>query len=972
MKNKLLLATLALPLAFGACTNDDFETASQPQGANGELVEVGPGFAISASKGGNEAATRGQWIEAQNGTRKFLNYAWWPNYVYNEGTSSYDAVRDEIGLCWVGQSVGTNVYTNYRFQHAGWLNEDETTAEIDPCDNSIVNGYELKNDLSWYNDNRYKLKDEDKLSNALDLLKGQYKAEGNQYLAAINNQNRNLNSAFFRTPSETLFKGDYIAYLPFTPEMTEAGAVLAHSPKDVTVVLDETAETANGNKQLKYAHLGSDMFMYAYAPGLVGGTQASNFAFKHLSGLIRVKAKADFSRWNNPGDEGLSGITSITLVDAAGKFVTEVGLDASKIVAEGNSASTGTALYVPGTEKYTNMLTAHIDNNNSNVVQNQTSEISIYIPALPTTTGQVSIVLYNHDLKLSAVYELNASSIQVKPGQVTTIDMGMIDIEDFTEKVATTEKALYQMIGIKGDADNGDIIRLMGDIELGTLKGVKKNDGDNSGTSLDKSWIVDKAVTLNGGKIVVPADFTWYVDNSATINSDIEIENKGCCKNNNGKLQIGKERNSLKVALNGTVDNYGDIDFVVPATTTIATKNVTTITGKLNNHETLVPETGKTNYATITINTLTQVDLKGATVVNDAEFTINAVGDNSSNEDGLLNLDNNASITNNYYLTNAGNINNNGGKLVNEKDGWIIDRISATFGVTPPVNNGGQYVCEVNGQSRLNYALKKSLTTRVRFIGLGAQAAATAKSNMAEDLYKVGEVNRAKGQTYGDVNYNYAAYDISGINKPNIDFEVATQDYDEKNAIRLYSKSDEGLDVTIGRLIITSGRLDVPNFVKYDYTLKAYVDAVFNIKSITVDGENAYSSKLQVKNINVTGNVDVLQMNDKNQALTIGGINDANTKSYELTNVKVGGNFVVGSTEKGEVAGVAFNNNNTTDIKGNFSLYENATCDIKVATSTSVDNWAAEVWTSGLSVDQGTWANGSKVKVGEHPLWEAE
>ena len=117
MKNKLLLATLALPLAFGACTNDDFETVSQPQGANGELVEVGPGFAISASKGGNEAATRGQWIEAANG----LNYAWWPNYVYNDKKTpaGYDAVRDEIGLCWVGQSVGTNVYTNYRFQHAG-------------------------------------------------------------------------------------------------------------------------------------------------------------------------------------------------------------------------------------------------------------------------------------------------------------------------------------------------------------------------------------------------------------------------------------------------------------------------------------------------------------------------------------------------------------------------------------------------------------------------------------------------------------------------------------------------------------------------------------------------------------------------------------------------------------------------------------------------------------------------------------
>ena len=973
MKNKFLLATLALPLAFGACTNDDFETASQNQSANGELVEVGPGFAISANKTGGDATTKGMWIEAQNGTQKILNYAWWPNYVYDEQNRQYDAVRDEIGLCWVGQSVGTNVYTNYRFQHAGWLNEDETTAEIDPCEpHEILNGYELKDDLSWDSD-RYNLTDDNKLTNALNLLDAQnkYKAEGNQYLATIDGQSRNLNSAFFRTPSETLFKGDYIAYLPFTPEMTEAGAVLAHSPKNVTVVLDETA---NGNKQLKYAHLGSDMFMYAYAPGLVGGTQASNFSFKHLSGLIRVKAKADFSRWNSPGDEGLSGITSITLVDAAGKFVTEVGLDASKIVAEGNSASTGTALYVPGTEKYTNMLTAHIDNNNSNVVQNQTSEISIYIPALPTTTGQVSIVLYNHDLKLSAVYELNASSIQVKPGQVTTIDMGMIDIEDFTEKVATTEKALYQMIGIKGDANNGDIIRLMGDIELGTLKGVKKNDGDNSGASLDKSWIVDKAVTLNGGKVVVPADFTWYVDNSATINSDIEIENKGCCKTDNGKLQIGKERNSLKVALNGTVDNYGDIDFVVPATTTIATKNVTTITGKLNNHETLVPETGKTNYATITINPLTQVDLKGATVVNDAEFTINAKGNNASDNDGLLNLDSNASITNNYYLTNAGNINNNGGKLVNEKDGWIIDRISAAFGVTQPVNNGGQYVCEVNGQTRLNDALAKSLTTRVRFISNDAQNNAVT-GDMAKALYTNVDASNYGG--YGNtVGYNKAAYDISGLQAPNIDFEIAaktTNGY-ATDVIRLYSKDGSasegaGSDVKIGKLILTSGWLDVPNFTKFNG--KVYEDATFEMESIEVNGEEVQESKLQGKIITVNGDIKVLKMKgESDDILTIGGIVQSGTNgSYELTKLKVGGNFVVGSTEKEDKAAVAFNNNNTTDVKGSFSLYKNGTCDIKVATSTGIDNQVAKVWASSLPIDEGKWANSSKVSIGEHPLW---
>lgn len=981
MKTKLYFAALALPLAFGACTNDDFETVSPNQDANGELVEVGPGFAISASKGGNDAATRGMWTEVQNGTNKTLNYAWWPNFVYDEKNKNYKAVRDEIGLCWVGQSVGTNVYTNYRFQHAGWLNEDETTAEINPCDPyNIENGYDLEVP-AWdeTTPNRFELKDNDAFSrNALKLLEGTFKEEGRQYLSkdAIQGQyaeeanKLNLNSAFFRTETETLFKGDYIAYLPFTPEMTEAGAILAHSPKEVTVAFEEDATKGSYNANVKYQHLGADMFMYAYAPGLVGGTQASNFSFKHLSGLIRVTASGN---WSNPG--GLSGVTSVTLVDEDGKFITEVGLDAAKIVAEGNGVSTGSALYV-GTPEYTNMLTANIDNYKSNVPQGPDKKLCLYIPALPTKTGNLKVVLYNHDTKMSAVYE--HAPIEVVPGKVADVEIKeTVEAKDFESRVVTTEKALYQMIGIGGDAKAGEVIKLLGDIKLGTLKGVRKNTGDGSGDGLEKSWIVDEAVTLKGGKVIVPAEFTWYVDANATIDSDLEIENRGCCKMKNGLLQIGKEMNSLKVALNGTIDNYGDIKFMVKTGANTQTKNVTTITGKLNNHETLVPETGKTNYANITINPLTEVNLEGATVVNDAEFTIEAEGENASDNDGLLTLDKNASITNNYYLTNAGNI-NNGGKINNEAEGWIIDRISSQFGLNPVVNNGGQYVCEVNGQTRLDRALSakmEKLTTRVRIIGFSNEMGATKDTDMAKDLYDAKDANFAKGAKYGDETYANAAFDISGINRPNVDFEIDKRTYTEGEAIRLYSKSGNsnegaGQDVKIGKLIITKGSLDVPNFVKWDG--KKYVDATFEVKSIIVDGEKAYASQLQGKNITVNQNVEVLQMKDEKQALTFGGIKVGTSKTYELTNVKVGGNYIVGSNEKKEVAGTAFNNNNTTDIKGSFSLYENGSCDIKVATATGIDNWGAYVSASGLAIDLGKWLNGNKIVTGEHPLWDAK
>lgn len=935
MKTKLYFAALALPLAFGACTNDDFETVSPNQGADGELVEVGPGFAISASKGGNDAATRGQWIH----TGSTLNYAWWPNYVYDEKDKKYEAVRDEIGLCWVGQSVGTNVYTNYRFQHAGWLNEDETTAEIDACEPyEIENGYELKGNLSWDNNKYNLLKDENSLeTTALDLLKGKYNEESNQYVAKVGGENRNLNSAFFRTPSETLFKGDYIAYLPFTPEMTEAGAVLAHSPKEVTVAYDEVGDDAN--KSLKFSHLGSEMFMYAYAPGLVGGTQASNFSFKHLSGLIQIKARGNFSYWDGGNNaNGNSGVTSVTIVDSEGKFITEVGLDASKIVAEGNGASTGSALYVPGTAKYTNMLTANIDNYNSKIPQGNNEELSIVIPALPTKTGALKVVIYNHDLKLSAVYDYPA--IEVKPGIPVTIDLKTIRIEDFTERIVTTEKALYQLTNsVDGTAVTGNKITLLGDIELGTF--------DKDG------WTMGRNVTIEGGKIIVPKNYQWRIGSDVTINSDLEIENGGCC-DENGVLEIGKNRSSLKVALNGAIDNYGDINFLAANSATTDKKNVTTITGKLNNHETLVPETGKTKYANITINPLTQVNLEGATVTNDANIEIKAVGDNSSAEDGQLELDRNASITNNHNFANAGNVNSNGGKLQNEAEGWIIDRISSQWGETQPVNNGGQYVCEVNGQGRLTYALDiQELTTRVRFISLDAQPS-----------------HGTGGATYDGKNYTKAPFDLTGVKKPNIDFEIGKVVAESGEAIRFYTNDVEmkGEDVEIGDLIITSGSLDIMNFTKYDATTKKYVNATLKVKDIIVDGEKAYSSKLTNNLIEVSGNVKVKNM-AKGHKVTFGGIAVTNGV-YALSELRIGGDFTVGSTDKSEKAAIEFNNNNRTDMKGNFSLYKNASCDIKVATSTSIDNWAAEVWASAIAVNEGTWANNTRVKVGSHPLFK--
>lgn len=487
MKTKSLLTALALPLIFGACSNDEFLATTEQPAQNGDLVEVGPNFVIAGVKG-DDAATRGQWVENDNQ----LNFLWIPKQNTNE------AILDKIGICWIGNAASDNVYTNYEFIHNGWLAKNETAAKVDPCNGYITNGYNLYN--VSYGSNQ--LKNEDSSGSSDTDLVGAISDGKFINITATTENNKtgdyNLASAFFRTSAQTLFKGSYIAYSPFNAEFVESGPVVATSPA-----------TFNVNMNDKYAHLGDAMFAYGYAPNLVGGQMASAFSFKNLSGLIRVRLSG-----------ALTDVTSVALYDESGKFITSVGLSAQKIMNEGAN-STGTALYVNGTAKYTNMLTAEVENM-------PTNKADVFFSALPTTTGALKVVLYNGDAssdKLAAVYD--AEAITVKPGMLTNIEVTGVEAKDFNKRIATSEEALKAMV------EDNETVTLLGDIEL------------------TGSWNLDKDVTIEGGKIIVPSanssQTVWTISGDATIKSAIEIENAGCCDKYAGKLALGLNAGKAKL-----------------------------------------------------------------------------------------------------------------------------------------------------------------------------------------------------------------------------------------------------------------------------------------------------------------------------------------------------------------------------------------------------------------------------------------
>lgn len=859
MKTKLFLTALALPLVFGACSNDELISTNTPV-QNGELVEVGPNFVISANKGGNNSSTRAAWEKEDN----FLNFLWKP-VVGANGTT---AILDRVGLCWVGNSISDNVYTNYEFVHAGWLAKDESAADVDPCSGLVKNGYNFY-DMAF---NSRKLDNVDGVTTDNNILDVVNYVDGVPYAsitaATTGNKtgNYNLKSAFFKTSSQTMFGGNYIAYSPFNKDFKDQGHIQATSP------VEFSANLATGQE---FAHLGEAMFAYGYAPQLVGGTRASDFSFNNLSGLIRVRVTGS-----------MSDVTAVALVDADNKFISKVGLDAQKIA----SGATGTQLYVANEKETTNMLTA-------TVIGGGATGGDVYFSALPTTTGALKVVLYNGTTKKSAVYDVDP--ITVVEGNVAKIDL-TIDAVNFNKNVAINQIALAAMID-----DGTSPITLLGDIKLAS------------------TLIVSKAVTINGGRIIVPANdasmLELQVTANATINSAIFIENKGCCANNPGKLTVGVATGNVKATLGGVVDNYGEIEFVEGAGVTI--KNVTTVTGVINNHAEYIIGQDDTLYGSILIEKLSTVELK-ANAQNDGIIII--VGTGANDTDGTLNVSLGVKVTNAYEMTNAGNINNNG-VIANTAKGWFIDKIGSQFGYNQFDNSAkGQYVCEVNGQNRLNAALSTAYpTTRVRFVDNAATPTATT------------------GQ-----------YDFKGVDKADIDFEIAMAASDD--IVKFISTANPSANVTIKNLIITSGELQV---------MTGNIKTLIVKGGILVNGENAKDVTLET-NISVDEDVNLVQMMGTTKMI-IGGKKNTTSGVYAKTTMDVKGKFVVGdaASKSTKKAAVSFLNNNTTNITGAFILNKPGTCTIEVASSVAIDNNAAFVWASAVTENGGTWGNSSKVKI---------
>lgn len=775
MKNKaLLVATMALPLAFAACVQDEFESNSMSQAQEGELITLPENYLLAGMFGG-AAETRSIY---HNGTE----FAWLP----------VNKVPDAIGLCWRGGGYTSNpnvVYTNYKFEHFGWLGKGETAPVLN-CDGELENGQQLE-----------ALGDNDE--NKADLLAGTWGVAGTDGKYA--NMMVDAKNGLFHTENSTIFKGDYIVYYPYNEQFHDVDYIPATAP----TMIKRTGSYCLDESTQKYTEeLAKEVFVAGTMTGVDGGQQNGVFSTNFVSGAVIVRIKATKA----------CEIRKVLLVAENG-FATEVKLDAQKIA----SGAKGAALYAAEPTKFENALIAEIngDGTNGGMQIREGKTANVVFPVLPTTSktalknAQVILVAGSGktlvrpaaDLVnlVSLAEEWNLVEMSIKP-------------EDFAFNAYAydTESLLKALTEHNVANKKGQTINVLTKITLDpeykftmpypTSTVQKETALKDLFHETSASLYIAEDLTLTGkGEIVVPADvqLTFKSVNgenkptTVTFDVPVTIEGKGCCGKypgtvvlrtksgkqgsyvfnkkitNEGTLYLGTDLNgavdikAVEIDNNGgyinaycagkNLEDKGSTISIDKLTNTYVARDTETEEEKVNNGRVNIvakfwnqatgekenAAKGSKNRVNMTVGELinnenayvlvgkrTNLYVTGASK-NNGRIKVETSGEGTNingvqETDGKLQIEETGSIENAGLVENYGVVNTLGSMTQNSDDAVIIEYVGSQFGFNNPRVDAGEYICEVedvdgaqNGD-RLAAAIDPNMpTTTVRFVGDG-------------------------------------------------------------------------------------------------------------------------------------------------------------------------------------------------------------------------------------------------------------
>ena len=659
--NKILMALSAM--AIVGCSSEDFNDPSATQAIDdSRLIQLDENFVL-AGVGVEGSTTRTHWVKTDEGlVNKFLPI--WKSDATFKGTIDQNAVLEAqaVGLCWLGQNPGAEVYTNYQFYHFGWLNNDKTKAEFNCGD--LENG-------SLYSE--------------ITVQKGTVDQEAvpgtdwkdtdipEKSWTKDKKDNLNYNSGIYKTDNKAIFGGQYIVYYPYNANFKDAGTI----PATAVTEFGDVAKSTNAPTALTDSELGRATFRYSAPVKIEGGNQAADFTLKNLSALVQLRVAAP------KGYKGDATFDKIVLYSEKKQLLKQANLAADKIAA-GNE---GTELYTEteGTKTIVANLPKALTLFDTEAKDgDKTKVVSAYITALPTTVED--LVVFVHSNKLEKWAKVSLPNTVFKAGSAKRLDINVAEADFKADFIAVDEASLRQALNDAekiADKDKPQTIQVIGDITL-------------ESATFDINAPKDAFITIKGDDIIVPEDKTLTLNTN--MESNVRVLGKSCCS----KVKFGG-----RLYVEG--GKLGNVTMEKTEAKTVNEDTNPMVTFQINAAEIVAGKTFDVQAGNVVVNVA--VAHKGdIQIAKGATVTVN--GDNGDLQFMGSNVTNNGTIevkaNGNFDMTDAkGNATAADGKRMTN-NGTFIHNVDAGVGtaVQSMVQNG-EYRCRVDKQIKLDDAYQQ-------------------------------------------------------------------------------------------------------------------------------------------------------------------------------------------------------------------------------------------------------------------------
>ena len=854
MKVKSLLTALAIPMAFAACSNEEFVIAEQGNNetyvADGKIYLSDDFMLVGGRNQGVD--TRSAWMTG-NGTA----FYWIPKKnADNTDLMDFNSVnwdnysKDAIGLCYV---TGNQILTNYKFDHDGWVEWGKEFAN-DP--------YQCTEGQKGYTRNYLRFAQLEKTTaskiskieietvNGLPVVKGTLEAAKSSAIESYDNQNYtiqelNLGRGIFKTCEKTIFEGNYIAYAPWNSAMLKAGNLTAISPVEMQY------------KGGAYENRISDLNKYTFSCGWVGkidgGTEAGEMKMQTLSKLLSLKLA------NTASDT-----KKLILLDPQGNFVNEMELTTEQVQAE-NYKGTPTV----------KSQTIKIDFEDNLTYQSGKSYpynpwATVYVPTFETNIpAGMYIIAVGTDgdaqyYQTTKALDVTTTGLAVDVTSNEDPVLPALPLTAFEYDVVTNQDELIAAAASSSEKP----ILLIGDIKI------------NQNITVGNKTLVGYIGDVKVGSLILDAANSYYefTAQGTTFDCDVKIDAMGCCYKNGGVLAaFGIKLNEGRI-----IDNANHVAFKEGHTNNIY--------GTINNIPFVTPDEDGFTYTAVQpemiINKKAVVYVYGE-INNEAAFDqnqsrieskINILSDDATGatrKDGELSVVNNGKLSNDGLIENRGTMSNQTGVASNIKN-----------------NEGATYILKIGGQ--LTGALLTNTSDRCDFI-CEVDNATDSRWNTAWSQQLANKIHIVKKQNAAyknklDYVYAFELADGTPINNKGVQVIV-----ENPNVYFVGSKTTGSVteftpvSATIGRLLVKGGATVNLNMVSQknnDATYKTIQPLELTIDNTEWAGiecaEGAAANALNVENTaNLVHNFYGLTNKDDVELIVNGNIDVNGTYSED-------------------------------------------------------------------------------------------